>query len=69
MASPGASRIRPARVSDLSALLAMMAIFNRADRVPWRKRRVLPALRKLLGDPRLGRVIVTDARGGGELRG
>ena len=69
MAQATLSKIRLARVSDLAELLAMMGAFNREDRVAWRRERVVPALRKLLGDRRLGRVIVSEARGGGELRG
>jgi ribosomal protein S18 acetylase RimI-like enzyme len=62
-------RIRPARLSDLPELVAMMAAFSRADHVPWRRQRVLPALRRLLRDPRLGRVVVAEARAGGDLCG
>jgi ribosomal protein S18 acetylase RimI-like enzyme len=47
----------------------MMGAFNRADHVPWRPKRVLPALRRLLREPRLGRVLVAQARDGGEMRG
>jgi ribosomal protein S18 acetylase RimI-like enzyme len=67
--SAALSKIRLARPSDLPELLAMMGAFNREDRVAWRRERVVPALRKLLGDRRLGRVIVSEARRGGELRG
>jgi ribosomal protein S18 acetylase RimI-like enzyme len=66
-ASPG--KIRRARPSDLPELLAMMGAFNREDRVAWRRQRVLPAVRTLLRDPRLGRVIVIEPRRGGELAG
>jgi len=62
-------KIRPARLSDLPELLAMMGAFNRADHVPWRRQRVVPALRRLLREPRLGRVIVAEARTGGDLHG
>src|SRR5262252_6584209 len=61
--------IRLARLSDLPELVAMMGAFNRADHVPWRRQRVLPALRRLLRDRRLGRVLVAEARAGGDLRG
>src|SRR5262245_19604337 len=69
MDSPGPPKIRLARLSDLPALVAMMGAFNRADHVPWRRARVLPALRRLLRDPRLGRVLVAEAHPGDDLRG
>jgi ribosomal protein S18 acetylase RimI-like enzyme len=47
----------------------MMAAFNRGERVPWRRKRVLPALRRLLREPRLGRVVVAEARAGEKLHG
>jgi ribosomal protein S18 acetylase RimI-like enzyme len=68
MASPRSSAIRLARRSDLPELLKMMAAFNREDRVHWRRERVLPAVRRLLGDRRLGRILVLVG-GLGELRG
>jgi ribosomal protein S18 acetylase RimI-like enzyme len=67
--SPAWSKIRLARPSDVPELLAMMGTFNRAEHVTWRKAQVLPALRKLLREPSLGRVVVAEGRGGGELRG
>ncbi len=69
MDSPAPSRVRLARPSDVPELLAMMGTFNRAEHVTWRKPEVLPALRKLLREPSLGRVVVAEGRGGGELRG
>jgi len=62
-------KIRPARASDLPELVALMGAFNRADHVPWRRQRVLPALRRLLRERRLGRVLVAEARAGGKLFG
>jgi ribosomal protein S18 acetylase RimI-like enzyme len=62
-------KIRPARLSDLPELVAMMGAFNRADHVAWRRQRVLPALRRLLRAPRLGRVLVAEAHAGGDLHG
>jgi GNAT superfamily N-acetyltransferase len=59
------SKIRPARLSDLPELLVMMGAFNRADQVPWRRQRTVPALRRLLRDARLGRVLVAETYGGG----
>jgi len=60
------SAVRLARASDVPALMAMMRAFSRADQVPWRPKRVLPALRRLLREPRLGRVVVAESRTGGE---
>src|SRR4051812_34227819 len=70
-AMPAAARstIRRALLSDPPELLAMMGAFNREDHVAWRRRRVVPALRRLLTDPRLGRVVVSEAGRGGELLG
>lgn len=69
MTSRSRSKIRAARLVDLPELLAMMGAFNRADHVPWRPRRVLPALRRLLREPRLGRVLVVESPAGGDLCG
>jgi ribosomal protein S18 acetylase RimI-like enzyme len=69
MDTPRPPKIRPARLSDLPELVAMMGAFNRADHVPWRPQRVLPALRRLLRQPRLGRVLVAQAHAGGDLYG
>jgi len=54
-------------MGDVPALLVMMRAFSGEDEVAWRPRRVVPALRRLLRAPRLGRVVVSAA--GGELRG
>jgi ribosomal protein S18 acetylase RimI-like enzyme len=62
-------KIRPARPSDASELLAMMAALSRSERIPWRPRRVQPALRRLLREPRLGRVVVAEALAGDDLHG
>lgn len=69
MNSHSRAKIRPARVTDLPELVAMMGAFNRADHVSWRPRRVMPALRRLLREPRLGRVLVAEAGGDGDLLG
>lgn len=53
-------KIRRARLSDVPALLPMMARFNHGEGIPWRPRRVIPALRHLLGHPRLGSVLVAE---------
>jgi GNAT superfamily N-acetyltransferase len=62
-------KIRPGRLSDLPELVTMMGAFNRADHVLWRRQRVLPALRRLLREPRLGRVLVAEAPVGEDLHG
>lgn len=66
MKSSPPSKIRLARSSDLSALMAMMGAFSRADQVAWRPKRVRPALQRLLRQPRLGRVIIAESRTGGD---
>jgi ribosomal protein S18 acetylase RimI-like enzyme len=69
MDSPRPSKIRPARGADLPALMEMMGAFNRGEHVTWRPKRILPALRRLLRTPRLGRALVAEAPGRAELRG
>ena len=66
MTSSSHSTIRLARASDLPALMTMMGAFSRADHVTWRPKRVLPALRRLLRDPRLGRVLIAESTIHGE---
>src|SRR6185503_9465708 len=53
-------QVRAARTTDVDALLAMMAPFNRSEGFAWRPRRVAVALRRLLADNRLGVVPVAD---------
>jgi ribosomal protein S18 acetylase RimI-like enzyme len=65
MDSTSPSKIRPARLSDVPELVEMMGAFNRGERVPWRPRQVVPALRRLLRSPALGRVLVAEAPGVG----
>ena len=55
-----AVKVRAARASDQSALLAMMAPFNRSEGIPWRPTLVAPALARLLRSPRLGLVLVAE---------
>lgn len=55
-------RIRPARLGDAKALLALMAPFNRSEGIAWRPARVSVALRRLLREPRLGVVLVAEER-------
>ena len=66
MKSSVQSKIRLARLSDLPDLMAMMGAFSRADQVAWRPKRVSPALRRLLRQPRLGRVVLAESSPGGE---
>ena len=60
---------RVARLADVAQLLVMMRTFNRAESVVWRPRRVAPALRRLLHEPRLGLVVVIDGPKRGSLAG
>ena len=62
-------KIRRARLSDLPELASMMAEFNRAEHIRWRPQRVLPAVRRLLRDRRLGCVLVAEDGDGRELSG
>ena len=39
----------------------MMADFNRDEGIPFRRTRVIPGLRRLLGEPRLGIVVVAES--------
>ena len=50
--------VRKARLSDVEALLPLMAAFNREEQIPFRRARVAPGLRRLLREPRLGVVVV-----------
>jgi ribosomal protein S18 acetylase RimI-like enzyme len=52
--------IRPARLADAPEILRMMRSFSRAERIPFRPRRVAPALRRLLRASRLGLVLVAE---------
>lgn len=58
MTSSQRSTVRAARADDLTALLQMMAAFNRAEGIPFRRARVAPGLRRLLREPRLGMVVI-----------
>jgi ribosomal protein S18 acetylase RimI-like enzyme len=61
--------VRKARLTDVEPLLPMMAAFNREEQIPFRRARVLPALRRLVREPRLGVVVVASPAGGGPLVG
>jgi ribosomal protein S18 acetylase RimI-like enzyme len=61
--------VRRARLTDVEPLLPMMAAFNREERIPFRRARVLPALRRLVREPRLGVVVVASTPDGRRLAG
>jgi ribosomal protein S18 acetylase RimI-like enzyme len=61
--------VRQARLADVEPLLRLMAAFNRAERIPFRRARVAPGLRRLLRDRRLGLVLVAEAQAKAELGG
>jgi ribosomal protein S18 acetylase RimI-like enzyme len=63
------ARIRPARLSDVPELMAMMRALNASDLIPWRPTRVLPALRGLLRDARVGAILVSEMAGARRLGG
>lgn len=58
MKTPDRWTVRRARLTDLEPLLRLMAVFNREERIPFRRARVAPALRHLLRESRLGVVMV-----------
>lgn len=53
-------KLRGARLSDLEELLCLMADFNRAEGIPFRRARVMGGLRRLLRERRLGIVVVAQ---------
>jgi ribosomal protein S18 acetylase RimI-like enzyme len=61
MAPTPEAKLRPARTTDLEALLGMMADFNRAERIPFRRKQVAVGLRRLLRERRLGIVVVAES--------
>lgn len=58
MASSSRASVRAARPADVASLLQMMAGFNRDERIPFRRARAEPGLRRLLRERRLGIVVV-----------
>jgi ribosomal protein S18 acetylase RimI-like enzyme len=58
-----APKLRRARLADVEGLLDLMAAFNRSERIPFRRARVEPGLRRLLRERRLGVVVVAVADG------
>jgi ribosomal protein S18 acetylase RimI-like enzyme len=61
MTSRDAPKLRRARLADVEALLDLMAAFNRSERIPFRRARVVPGLRRLLRERRLGVVVVAES--------
>ena len=61
MTSRDAPKLRRARLADVEALLDLMAAFNRSERIPFRRARVEPGLRRLLRERRLGVVVVAES--------
>jgi ribosomal protein S18 acetylase RimI-like enzyme len=55
---------RAATDDDVDFLLSRMAPFNHEEGIAWDAARGEPPLRRLLGDPRLGRVYVVEGDGG-----
>jgi ribosomal protein S18 acetylase RimI-like enzyme len=55
--------VRTAQALDHAALLDLMADFNRAERIEMRREITGPALRRLLADDSLGRVVVLEDDG------
>jgi ribosomal protein S18 acetylase RimI-like enzyme len=52
--------VRKAGMSDHAALLDMMEVFNRGERIDMRREVVGPALARLIADDSLGRVLIAD---------
>jgi ribosomal protein S18 acetylase RimI-like enzyme len=63
------SGVRAAVAGDLDALLDMMEVFNRAERIEFRRETGGPALARLIDDGALGRVLVLTDSSGAELYG
>ena len=61
MRSIGDVNLRRARTTDLEELLLLMANFNRAEGIPFRRARAIPGLRRLLHERRLGIVVVAES--------
>jgi len=60
MLTPDTETLRPARLADVPALLRLMAAFNRAEGIPFRRAAVAEGLRRLLRERRLGVVVVAE---------
>lgn len=61
MATNRPAKLRRARLTDVGELLPLMAAFNRAERIPFRRSRVIVGLRRLLRERRLGVVVVAES--------
>jgi ribosomal protein S18 acetylase RimI-like enzyme len=55
--------VRPAGAEDVNVLCEMMDAFNRLEGIAWIRDKGEPALRRLLADPRLGRVGLVERDG------
>ena len=62
-ATAASGAIRPAGEADVPFLLASMVDFNRHEGIAWDPAEGEAPLRRLLGDPRLGRVVVFSSGG------
>jgi ribosomal protein S18 acetylase RimI-like enzyme len=61
MATNQQATLRRARPADLESLLPLMAAFNRAERISFRRTRVVAGLRRLLREPKLGVVVIAES--------
>jgi ribosomal protein S18 acetylase RimI-like enzyme len=57
------TRIRPATLNDLAALLDLMVAFNEAELIPWQRSRGEAAVRTLLSDENIGLVELIEENG------
>jgi ribosomal protein S18 acetylase RimI-like enzyme len=61
MTSAPDTKLRRARPADLDTLMPLMAAFNRAEGIPFRRAQVAEGLRRLLREPRLGVVVIVPS--------
>ncbi len=66
---PAQFHLRLAGHDDATELMKLMVKFNRSEGIPWRPKRVAPALHQLLDDARLGRVLLAADRDDDSLAG
>jgi ribosomal protein S18 acetylase RimI-like enzyme len=69
MSTVNALGVRRARPADLERLLPLLAAFYRAERIPFRRARVVTGLRRLLREHELGVVVVAESPDGQRLDG
>jgi ribosomal protein S18 acetylase RimI-like enzyme len=69
MATNQRTNPRRARPTDLERLLPLMAAFNRAEGIPFRRSKVIAGLGQLLRRRSLGVVVVADSADGARLDG